>query len=73
MNEEVNSDEGQNINVRSHRNKLIPIRLVDWQLISDDEIGSDGELMNFAMLADVEPIYYIIAMQDKAQKEAMIK
>lgn len=29
--------------------------------------------MNFAMLAYAEPIYYIIAMQDKAQKEAMIE
>jgi len=38
----------------------------------DDEVGSDGELVHFAMLADTEPLDYKAALCDKNWKEAML-
>jgi hypothetical protein len=71
-NEEEILDEEPTTIARPQRNRQIPRRSEDCQVIGDDELGSDGELVHFTMLAVTEPLYYIIALCDKAWKEVMI-
>ena len=69
--EEVSDEELATI-TRPQRNKQIPRRLQDCQVTGDDEVGSDGELVHFAMLEDIEPLDYKAALCDKNWKEAML-
>ncbi|MCI08950.1 retrovirus-related pol polyprotein from transposon tnt 1-94, partial [Trifolium medium] len=70
---EASLDEDQGTSVRPQRTKQVPRRLVDCEVVHDDEIGSDGELVHYAMLADVESLDYEAAMNDKAWNEATIE
>jgi len=69
--EEIQYEEPSTI-VRPQRNKQIPRRLQDCQVTGDGEVGFDGELVHFAMLADTEPLDYKDALCDNKWKEAMI-
>jgi hypothetical protein len=66
------SDEEPTTIVRPQRNKQIPRRLQDCQVTGDDEVSSDDELVQFAMLADTEPLDYKAALCDENWKEAML-
>lgn len=56
ISEEVSYEEPTTI-ARPQRNKQMLRRLQDCQVTGDDEIGSDGELVHFAMLVDTKPLY----------------
>jgi len=43
----------------------------DCEVIADSEVIEDGDLVHFALLADVEPINHNEALKNKARKSVM--
>jgi len=41
---------------RPQRNRQAPVRLTDCEIKYDDAVNDEGDLIHFALLADVEPI-----------------
>lgn len=44
------------MNVRLHRNKQLPKRPANFELVHDYQVDNFGELIHFVMLVDVEPL-----------------
>lgn len=56
------SEEEQVLQERPQRHRLPPNRLADYELISKIAVNS-GELIHFALLADVKPHGYVEALK----------
>jgi hypothetical protein len=54
------------------RNRQMPSRLADCELLTDSAVNNDGELLHFALLADAEPVNVKDALQSSVWKAAMI-
>ena len=67
--EEVMAETSQ----RPQRNRVLPTRLHDYEVMGDDEITPDGELVHFALLAGAEPINYSEALKINKWKLAMVE
>ena len=48
-------------------------RLVDHEVIPDNEVNDEGDFVHFALLADSELINYEIALTEKVWKDVMIE
>ena len=48
-------------------------RLSDFVVQTNDAIISEGELVHYALLADVEPIGYVEALKEEVWKKAMLE
>ncbi len=59
--------------VRPQRNRHVPSRLEDYEVLPDSAVNDEGELIHFALLADAEPLNYKEAIQTKVWKKAMIE
>jgi hypothetical protein len=57
---------------RLQRNRHLPSRLVDCVVLPDSAVNNEGELIQFALLADAEPINFKDAMQTSVWKKAML-
>ena len=58
---------------RPQRNRVLPTKLHDYEVMGDDEITPDGELVHFALLAGVEPINHTEALKISKWKLAMVE
>ena len=47
--------------------------MTDCEITPDDAVNDEGELIHFALLADVEPINYKEALKTNVWKNAMIE
>ena len=50
---------------RPQRTRVLPTRLQDYEVVSDDEVTKDRELVHFALLAGAEPINYSKTLKNK--------
>ena len=55
------------------RNRVLPTRLHDYEVVGDDEVTPDGELVHFSLLAGAEPINYSEALKINKWKLAMVE
>lgn len=53
------------------RNRQIPARLNDYEIVSDNTVDEEGEIIHLAMLVGAKPLNYQDVMQDKVWKDAM--
>ena len=51
-------------NQRPQRERRMPTRYSDFEMRSDIEVTEEGELVQFALLADAEPISHEEALQE---------
>ncbi|GKV47387.1 hypothetical protein SLEP1_g54294 [Rubroshorea leprosula] len=58
---------------RPRRQRQPPVTLQDYEVTSDDAIDDDGNLVHFAMFADLEPIFFEEAIQDPKWVNAMLE
>ncbi|GKV14655.1 hypothetical protein SLEP1_g25495 [Rubroshorea leprosula] len=49
---------------RPRRQRQPPVTLQDYEVTSDDASDDDGNLVHFAMFADLEPVFFEEAIQD---------
>lgn len=56
---------------RSQREKQIPQRFQDYELVSDSAVNVEGELIHFALFAEAEPVTFADAVQDSKWVQAM--
>ncbi|KAK2438598.1 putative mitochondrial protein [Trifolium repens] len=54
------------------RNRQLPNRLADCEMLTDSAVNNEGELLHFALLADAEPVNIKDALQSSVWKAAMI-
>ncbi|MCH80525.1 copia-type polyprotein [Trifolium medium] len=55
------------------RNRQLPSRLADCELLTDSAVNNEGDLVHFALLADSEPVNFNEALQMNVWKNAMIE
>jgi len=55
------------------KHPLSSTSLVGHEITPDNEVNEEGEFVNFALLANSEPINYEITMTEKVWKNAMIE
>ncbi|GKV49915.1 hypothetical protein SLEP1_g56638 [Rubroshorea leprosula] len=58
---------------RLRRQRQPPVTLQDYEVTSDDAIDDDGNLVHFAMFADLEPVFFEEAIQDPKWVNAMLE
>lgn len=58
-------------NSRPNRTRNLSTRLRDFQVFFYSEIGSDGELVHMALLADANPVSFEEAISDEIWRKAM--
>lgn len=56
---------------RSQRERQIPQRFQDYELVSDSAVNVEGELIHFALFAEAEPVTFADAVQDSKWVQAM--
>ncbi|KAK2386041.1 putative mitochondrial protein [Trifolium repens] len=56
----------------SQRNRQMPNRLADCELLTDSAVSNEGELLHFALLANVESVNVKDEVQSSVWKAAMI-
>lgn len=70
---EDNDDEGGSPEMprRSLRQRQVPARLNDYEIMPDGAIDDEGDLVHFALLAETEPVTLQEAMKNSKWLEAM--
>lgn len=56
---------------RPIRNRQIPARLNDYEIVSDNTMDEEGDMTHLEMLAGAKQLNYQDVMQDKEWKDAM--
>ncbi|KAK2443673.1 putative mitochondrial protein [Trifolium repens] len=54
------------------RNRQLPSRLANCELLTDSAVNNEGELLHFSLLADAEPVNIKDALQSSVWKSSMI-
>ncbi|GAU40215.1 hypothetical protein TSUD_397430 [Trifolium subterraneum] len=72
--EDSSSDEdnGRHLPVRTHITTQIPRRLADCDMVPVNVVDNEGNIVHYAMLADIEPLDVKSALKSKVWLEAMI-
>ncbi|GAU17358.1 hypothetical protein TSUD_232340 [Trifolium subterraneum] len=65
-------DNGRHLPVRTHKTTQIPRRLADCDMVPDNVVDNEGNIVHYAMLADIEPLDVKSALKSKVWLEAMI-
>lgn len=58
---------------RPQSTRVRPTRLQYYEVTGDDEVTSNGELVHFSLLTDVEPINYSKALKNMKWKSTIPK
>lgn len=64
-------NQGQLNTTRPHRARVMPARLQDCEVTSDDQVNDQGELVHFAFMVDAEPVSVTEALNDPKWIHAM--
>ena len=57
--------------VRPQRQKQLPRRLQDCEVLPDSAVTDEGDLIHFALLADAEPVNFTEALKISEWRAAM--
>jgi hypothetical protein len=58
---------------RPQRSRVMPARLQDCEVTTDDQVNDEGELVHYAFLADTEPVSMTEALNNPKWISAMIE
>jgi len=70
---EDTNEEGAGVSNRPTRNTKPPSRLRDYERFPDQAVTNEGDFVQLAMLAEVEPVSFEEALKQNHWKKAMIK
>ncbi|CAJ2632851.1 unnamed protein product [Trifolium pratense] len=72
MHTSSDDDDRVHLTSRPHRVTQIPRRLADCEMVPDNVVDNEGDIVHYAMLADIEPLDVKSALKSKVWLEAMI-